>query len=108
MKKIGFVMFAILLAACSNKGSEYIGKWSRKDNPKLTLEIVRNDETFIIKQTDYAIVGGLETTSIPATFRDGLMQVQTGEGSANISYVKGSDTLLWPTLGGSAEYQRSK
>jgi hypothetical protein len=109
MKKIAVIMIAIVLTACGDNGSEYVGKWARKDNPKLTAEIARNGDSFIIKQTDYAIfTPGLKTTNIPATFKDGLLQVQTGMGSANISYVKDRDTLLWPTIGGSTEYQRSK
>jgi len=100
----------ISLTACSEKGNDYIGKWGSKENANRTVQIEKNGESYLVKETKPSMwtKGELETLSIPASYKDGMLQVQTGMGSVNISYVKGSDTLLMPTVGGTAEYKRLK
>lgn len=110
MKKITLSILALLLAACSEKGGEYVGKWQNAKYENRSVVIERNGEAFIIKQVGPSMwkKGEIETMNIPAVFKDGMLQIQTGLGAANVSYVKSNDTLLMPTMAGSAEYKRIK
>lgn len=112
MKKLFlFAVFAVLFG-CSNPGSEYIGKWVSRSNPNDVMEIVRNGETFLVKETRPTLFGRkgeTQTTSTPAVLKDGLLQIQSALGAINIAHVKDSDTLMVPGLiTGSTEYQRLK
>ncbi|WP_413705581.1 hypothetical protein [Ralstonia sp. Ralssp110] len=98
-----------LIGGCGHKdGDRFIGKWGREGR-KGTVEIARNGEGFLVSDThaDF-ITGGMKTDKIPATYHDGVLQVSTGFGTSNIGYDKEHDTLLMPTMGGSAELSRLK
>jgi hypothetical protein len=99
----------IMLGGCGKKdGGEFIGKW---ENPgrKETVEITINGDGFLIADTHpNPWIGGIKTDKIPATYQNGVLQVATGFGTANVGYDKEHDTLLMPTGGGSAELTRVK
>jgi hypothetical protein len=103
------VCVVALLGGCGKKdGDQFIGKWESKER-KETVEIAKNGDGFLITDThpNY-LVGGVKTDKIPATYQSGVLQVATGFGSANVGYDKEHDTLLMPTMGGSAELTRIK
>ncbi|MGF6996926.1 DUF3876 domain-containing protein [Paraburkholderia sp. GAS32] len=98
-----------MLGGCGKKdGNEFIGKWENQGR-KETVEIAKNGDGFLIADThpNY-LVGGMKTDKIPATYQNGVLQVATGFGTANVGYDKEHDTLLMPTMGGSAELTRAK
>lgn len=100
----GALVTLALLAGCgSNAGSEYIGKWVNVKSDKRTLEIERNGESFMIRNTAPSFIGGkVETKNIPATFKDGVLQVSVGFGTISLAIDKASGNLT----DGKAEYKR--
>ncbi|ADG20889.1 DUF3876 domain-containing protein [Paraburkholderia atlantica] len=98
-----------ILGGCGKKdGDQFVGKWENQ-NRKETVEITRNGDGYLIVDThpDH-LFGGTKTDKIPAIYQNGVLQVATGFGSANVGYDKAHDTLLMPTMGGSAELTRIK
>lgn len=105
----GALCVVATLDGCGKKnGDQFVGKW---ENPgrKETVEITKNGDGFLIADTHpSAFGGGLKTDKTPATYLSGVLQVATGFGTANVGYDKEHDTLLMPTMGGSAELSRSR
>jgi hypothetical protein len=98
-----------ILGGCSkSEGDEFLGKWQ---NParKESVEITKNGDGFLLADTHPNFFsGGLTTDKFPATYQKGVLQVAGGFGTANVGYDKEHDTLLMPTMGGSAELTRVK
>lgn len=104
------VSASLLLAACGDSADAYLGKWQHMKNEKETVEIVRNGDTYLLKQTAPSIFDGkLATKSVPAVMKDGLMQINAGLGPVTIGHIKSSDTLTVPgMMGNTHEYKRMK
>ena len=97
------LLVCMVLAGCNNAGSEYVGKWVNVKSDKRTVEIERNGDSFMLRNTEPSFFSGkIETRSIPATLKDGTLQVQMGMGSVTISLDKGTGHLT----DGQAEYKR--
>jgi hypothetical protein len=103
------VAMLAILGGCGNKdGDQFIGKWENAKR-KETVEITRNGDAFVITDTAPNFFGGgMKTVKIPATYQKGMLQVGTAFGNANIGYDKQHDTLMMPTMDGSAELTRVK
>ena len=102
-------MRATTLSGCGQKdGEHFLGKWGSQTR-KGMVEITRNGDGFLIADThpDF-MTGALTTDKVPATYHDGVLQVSTGMGSADVGYDKAHDPLLMPTMGGSSELSRIK
>ncbi len=99
------LMVLALLAGCgSNAGSEYIGKWVSVKNGNRTLEIERNGESFMIRNTEPSFINGkVETNNIPGTLKDGVLQLSVGFGTISLAIDKASGNLT----DGKAEYKRA-
>ena len=110
MNCVAYVSIAAALSACGQKGSEYVGTWQAKEHANRTTAIERNGDNFVIKITEPSIFkrGQLDTDVVPAVYKDGMLEVTGGFGTSKVSYVKDTDTLLMPTMGGSMEYRRVK
>lgn len=110
IKGFAFLAVAAALSACGKQGNEYIGNWEAKQYKNRTVAIERNGDNFVIKSTEPSMFkrGQLDTDVIPAAYKDGMLEVSTGLGAVKVSYVKDTDTLLMPTMGGSMEYRRVK
>lgn len=110
MKGIAFLALTAALSACGSQGKEYIGNWQSKEYANRTVAIERNGDSFVIKTTAPILYAPdkTKTTVLPAVYKDGLLEASNGLGTARISYVKNTDTLLMPTMGGSLEYRRVK
>ena len=93
-----------LLTGCKAElGSEYIGKWVSVKSDKRTLEIERNGESFMIRNTEPSFLNGkMETRNIPATLKEGVLQVSVGFGTISLAIDKASGNLT----DGKAEYKR--
>jgi hypothetical protein len=98
-----------MLGGCGKTdGDQFIGKWENQGR-KETVEISKNGDGYLIADTHPNIlIGGIKTDKLPATYQKGVLQVATGFGTANVGYDKEHDTLLMPTMGGSAELTRVK
>lgn len=90
---------AVILSGCRSTGSEFLGKWVNKANPNDSFQVVRNGEEFLIVSQ-----GG----KVGATYTDGALEVKGMLLSANLTYVKQTDTLLGPGFFGNVEYKRLK
>ncbi len=105
MKKVlSTLSLLILVGGCGNDGGkEFLGKWVNVKSGKRTIEIVKNGENYIIRQTGPSFINGkMETENVPATLKDGTLQVQTGWGATTIAVDKLSGHLT----NGQAEYRR--
>lgn len=70
---------------------------------KRTVEIVKNGDSYMIRDTGPSFIDGkMETKNIPATLKDGTLQVQTGMGVSTLAVDKSSGHLT----NGQAEYRR--
>jgi hypothetical protein len=110
MKGFAFLALAAALSACGRPGKEYVGTWQAKEHTNRSAEIGRNGDNFVIKVTSPSFVqsGKTETNVVAATYKDGMLEFSNGFGTSKVSYVKATDTLLVPTMGGSMEYRRVK
>lgn len=110
MKGFAFLAVAAALSACGKQGNEYVGNWEAKQYKNRTVAIERNGDNFVIKATEPSKFkrGTLDTEVKPAVCKDGMLEVSTAFGAMKVSYVKDTDTLLMPTMGGSMEYRRVK
>lgn len=110
IKGLACIAVASMLAACGQQGQDYVGKWEAKEHKNRSAVIERNGESFVVKITEPSMYARnkLETQAIPAVYKDGMLEISGGFGAAKISYVKDTDTLLMPTVGGSMEYRRVK
>jgi hypothetical protein len=94
-----------LLFGCSNQGgSEFAGKWVNVKSEKRVLEIERNGDTFMVRETAPSIMdGSTKTKNIPATLKDGTLQMNSGFGVLTLAVDKSSGNLT----SGQAEYKRA-
>lgn len=110
IKGIALLTLAAALSACGKQGDDYVGAWQAKEHANRSAAIERNGDNFIIKITEPSFVkrGTTDTSSIPAVYKDGMLEIATGFGTSKVSYIKETDTLLMPTMSGSMEYRRVK
>lgn len=111
MKTYLVLALVALLAACGGPGSEYLGRWVNSSNPENTLEIVRNGDSFLVKETRPALLGAgqARTSDTPAVLKDGVLRMETALGSVPVGHIKATDTLTVPgLLGNSTEYRRAE
>lgn len=105
MKNLMCALTALALTTgCGNGGGkEFLGKWVNVKSEKRTVEIVKNGEGYMIRDTGPSFIDGkIETHNIPATLKDGTLQVQTGIGVSTLAVDKTSGHLT----NGQAEYRR--
>ena len=93
------LLCAMFLSGCRSTGSEFLGKWVNKANPNDSFQVVRNGDEFLI-------VG--PSGKIGAIYKDGALEVKGPLMSADLTYVKQTDTLLGPGFFGNVEYKRMK
>lgn len=99
----GLAMLALAAGCGSDGGKDFLGKWVNVKSEKRTVEIVKNGDSYMIRDTGPSFVDGkMETKNIPATLKDGTLQVQTGMGISTLAVDKSSGHLT----NGQAEYRR--
>jgi hypothetical protein len=93
-----------LTTGCGNdSGKEFLGKWVNVKSEKRTVEIVKNGDSYMIRNTGPGLFDGkIVTKNIPATLKDGTLQVQNGMGTSMLAVDKSSGHLT----NGQAEYRR--
>jgi hypothetical protein len=115
MRKL-LILFAVFilslsLTACAKNGCEYLGKWQDPARPNSgTLEISRNGDSYLVKITVPGMFGGkAQTTTVPASAKDGLLQMEGALHGTTLTHVKDTDGLLLSGgFGGNAEMKRVK
>jgi hypothetical protein len=93
------LLSAVVLTGCASRGSEYLGKWVNTQNPNDTFQVTRNGD-------EYLIVSQNQKPGVGATYKDGTLQVKGLLLSADLTYVKRTDTILTPGFFGQVEYKR--
>jgi hypothetical protein len=76
---------AILGGCGKSNGEEYLGKWENKAHND-RFEITRNGDGFILTSSN--------NKRIPATYKDGVLQITSFFGPRNLAYDKQHDSLL--------------
>lgn len=92
---VGVLTAIFLMTGCKDRGGdEYVGKWVHTKSEKRTMEIVRNGDTYIVRNTEPGMTSGkFDTTSIPASFQDGGLQIHNGFGSVVLVVDKSTGNL---------------
>lgn len=100
-----FITLAVmLLSACHNSGSEYLGSWKAKTK-KDVLDVAKNGDSFIVTLHDInSWDGSPRERKMPASLDNGMLRVETGIIPVKFSYVTATDTLT----GDNTEYTRVK
>ena len=95
------LLSAVTLTGCASRGSEYLGKWVNTKNPSDTFQVTRNGN-------EYLLVGQDQKAPVGAVYKDGTLEVKGALLSADLTYVKRTDTILTPGFFGQVEYKRQK
>jgi hypothetical protein len=94
-----------VLGGCGNKeGDEFVGKW-QSTKGRESVEISRNDDGFVIANTSG---GSVRPGVASAVYRDGVLEVESTGRIESIPYDKQHDTIILPTMTGSATFSRVK
>src|ERR1035438_4448619 len=83
------LLSTIALTGCASRGSEFLGKWVNTNNPNDTFQVTRNGD-------EYLIAGRDQKTPVGAEYKNGALEVKGLLLSANLTYVKRTDTILTP------------
>jgi hypothetical protein len=96
-----FLLSTVVLTGCKSGGTEFLGNWVNTQNPKDTFQVMRNGD-------EYLIVGEDQKTKVGANYKDGALEIKGALLSANLTYVKKTDTILGQGFFGPIEYRRKK
>lgn len=98
---IGVTLASLMLAGCGGgPGEEYLGKWQRLKFTNQVIQIDRNGDNFIIRETA-PNNGKMQTQNLPATLKDGVLQV-SGQITISLAIDKSTGHLT----GANAEYEK--
>jgi hypothetical protein len=95
------LLSAVALAGCASKGSECLGKWVNTKNPNDTFQVTRNGDEYLIVSRD-------QKAGVGAIYKDGNLEIKGALLSADLTYVKRTDTIVGPGFFGQIEYTRQK
>lgn len=105
MKKIAIFLFAALLAACGQMGSEFEGHWTGSDQGRTLMTIEQKGGNFLVSLTD-TLVPDEDTTPVPAKLVDGKLFMSNS--GTTISYVESKKSVVVNTMLGDVEFTRAK
>jgi hypothetical protein len=95
------LLSAVAFTGCALRGSEFLGSWVNSNNPKDTFQVTRNGDEYLIVSRD-------QKAGVGAIYKDGTLEVKGALLSANLTYVKRTDTIVGPGFFGQIEYVRQK
>jgi hypothetical protein len=95
------LLSAFALTGCGSRGAEFLGKWVNTKNPNDTFQVIGNGD-------EYLIVGSDQKPGVGAVYSDGTLEVKGALLSANLTYVKRTDTILTPGFFGQVEFKKQK
>ena len=95
------LLSAVALTGCASRGSEFLGSWVNTKNPNDMFQVIRNGD-------EYLIVSQNQKPGVGAIYKDGTLEVKGALLSADLTYVKRTDTIVGPGFFGQVEYKRQK
>ena len=95
------LLSAISVTGCASKGSEFLGSWVNTIDPSDTFQVTRNSD-------EYRIVFQNQQPGVGATYKDGALEVKGALFSANLTYVRRTNTIVAPGFFGQVEYKRKR
>lgn len=95
------LLSTVALTGCASRGSEFLGKWVNTKDLNDKFQVTRNGD-------EYLIIGPDQKPPVGAVYKDGTLEVKGALLSANLTYVKRTDTILAPGFFGQVEYKRQK
>lgn len=92
---VGILTAVLFLTSCKESGGdEFLGKWVNVKSEKRSMEIVRNGNGYIVRNTEPGMTyGKLDTTNFPATMKDGVLQISNGFGTIALVVDKSTGNL---------------
>lgn len=99
MVKVIVVTFcALWLIGCgAEAGSQYLGKWQHVKYIGQTLQIDRNGDSIIIRESSPSMTNGqIKTQNLPATLKDGTLQVSGEIGTVSFVIDQSTGNLIGP------------
>lgn len=102
---------ALVLSGCkpgAEPGSEYIGTWVQTTDKQVTVEITRNGEGLLVRETQPGttrLSGGPAPPMVrtaPATIQNGTLVIQSALGNGAWAIDESTGRLV----GGTVEYER--
>lgn len=79
MKSLASIfIIALTVTACAKAGgNEFVGKWTNIKYPAVVLEIERNGQSFMVRDTGQSFATGKrETKNVPPTYKMGSFTLQ--------------------------------
>lgn len=104
---ISFLMLAFLMlltVSCARSRNPVLGKWVQIGNPAHQLIITKQGDTLIVEEINTALSGLNSKT--PATYKDGVIRLESGFGRQNIIYDAATDRLSTQTMIGKIDFKR--
>ena len=95
------LLSAVAFTGCASRGSEFLGGWVNSNNPNDTFQVTRNGD-------EYLIVFQNQQPGVGATYKDGSLEVKGALFSANLTYVRRTNTIVAPGFFGQLEYKRKR
>ena len=90
----GLLMASALLGGCDQPGEQYLGTWQDTDASGTRLEIVRNEDQFMVNETRFAMSDDQpETKQIPALYRDGALILRNGQSPSHLRLDQAGEQL---------------
>lgn len=98
---------ALLLTACGNRGSEYVGKWRNVSHKEKVIEILKKDDQYLLSiRSRDLLTGKMDAKTLPLKYVDDTLKFEAGPLSATLTYIKSSGHLSEASLMGAEEYER--
>jgi hypothetical protein len=96
---------ALMTGCAKQNDAQFLGSWVNVKSDKRTVLIEKNGGEFMIRETGPSFISGkVETRNIPATMKNGMLEVQTGFGTDTLAVDKATGHLT----NGQLEYRRVK
>lgn len=90
----GLLLASVLLGGCDQPGEQYLGRWQDTNSASTTLDIVRNEDQFMISETRPAMSADQpDTKQIPALYSGGALQLRNGQSPSRLSIDPASGLL---------------
>ena len=105
MKKIAFLIIALVLSACGDNGGEFEGKWVETNGGTSLMSIERNNNEFLVTLSDSTEPSDA-STPIPATLKEGKLFLERS--GSTVTFVQATKTAVVSNMLAGAEFKRVK
>ncbi|MDG1581715.1 hypothetical protein [Pseudomonas sp. GOM6] len=88
------LLASTLLGGCEQPGEQYLGTWQDTRSTTITLNIVRNEDQFMVNETRFTMSDDQpETRQIPAIYRHGALILRNGQSPSRLNIDQASGHL---------------